>query len=325
MGGSKLLSPQKCYEDAKIMLENKDLVGFVSKITSAILLVNNDKKMLAKALYLQVEGLYKLKQHKKALEYIPEAIKYNTGEQIFRLKNYAGVIHGYLGEVGKAERSLLKILENISNKEFLTEVYLNLVWVYLTVEKKHKKLKDAKKYLDMAYDNFDLLPNSLKRKVCNNFSVYYYYKSDFEKSIQLIDEAFNYAEEKDLPKLYNNKAEILIKYDEEASDVFTEIKDYLDKSEVISTKFNDKIEMGFSLYIRAMLELREDQLFKALDTLYLAFDHYNEAEAYTYSLECLLKINELVSNYKADCMKTIQEKLQQKVDGNPCYKDIINK
>ena len=80
--------------------------------------------------------------------------------------------------------------------------------------------------------------------------------------------------------------------------------------------------MGFSLYIRAMLELREGQLFKALDSLYLAFDHYNEVEAYTYSLECLLKINELVSDYKADCMKTMQDKLQQKVDSNSYYKNI---
>lgn len=124
------------------------------------------------------------------------------------------------------------------------------------------------------------MPDSLKRKVLNNLSVYYFYQGDYENAIKVLEQA---------------------------------------------SKYDDIIEMAFSFYTRAKLELLDEQIFTALDILYLAFDHFTDAEAYSYSLECLLKINEIVSNHKAECMRTMQEKLHNKVKSNPYYEKNIKK
>ncbi len=175
--------------------------------------------------------------------------------------------------------------------------------------------------MDIANHNFDNLPNSLKRKVLNNYSVYYYYLDEFEKSIECLERAFDFAEEKDLPRLYNNLAEVYLEFREKCGVEITLIREYLDKSEVIASKYDDKIEMAFSFFTKVKLELLDEQTFTALDTLYLAFDHFTEA--YSYSLEVLLKINEVVSNHKAECMRIMQEKLNSKVKSNPYYKKIL--
>ena len=257
------------------------------------------------------------------MECIAQAKHYNYGERILHLKNYEGVIYGYFGEVEKAERIFKDVLTEVTETQFATEVCLNLVWLYNTVSQ-IKNLEGSKKYLDKANSNFTFLTRTLKFKLLQNYSVYYYFLQDYDKAEESLNEAFNYAEEKDLPALYNNLAEVHLKISENGL-TLTSIKDYLDKAEVIASKYNNKMEMAFSFYTRAMLELKEERLLTALDALYLAFDYFTEVEAYSYSLKCLFKINELVNEYKVECMKTMQEKLYLKVEGNPFYENVIKK
>ncbi len=316
------LSPAKYYEEAKIMLGKRDMVEFVSNISSAIVLTGNNKEMLAKATYLRSIGLMEFNQHTKAVDSIDEALKYNTGVDVLELKKLKGTAKGFLGCVSEAIRIYQELLKETTEKIAVVRICINLAWVYTTLDREnHHKggLDEAKKYLDMAMQYFDILPDLLKRKVLNNYSVYHFYQGEYEKAINVLNEALKYAEERDLPKLYNNLAEVYLKYSEEKDFHSSLILEYLDKSEIIAAKFDDNIELAFSLYARAKLEIQEEQIFSALDTLYLAFDHFIDSEAYSYSLEVLLKINQLVSESKAKCIKTMQEKLHNKVRNNLYY------
>lgn len=321
-------SPNKYYKDAQTSLEKKDLLEFVAKVSIAVESSSSDQEMLAKATFLKAKGLMNFNQHSKAVDSIEEAIKYNVGLEAFELKKLKGIAKGYLGSVSEAITTFKELLTEAKDNIMLVRICVNLAWVYLTLDKEnHDKgsLVEAEKYLELANQHFDVLPDLLKRKVLNNYSVYYFYKGEYEKSITVLNEAFKYAEEKDFPKLYNNLAEVLIKYDEGSDTESSSIIEYLDKSEMIASKFDDKIELAFSLYARAKLEVQEEQIFSALDTLYLAFNYFTEAEAYSYSLECLFKINELVNDYKAECMRTMQKKLHNKVKSNPYYEKKLKK
>lgn len=69
------------------MLIKKDLLGFISKISVAEALAGDNAEMLAKVTFLQAKGLYKLNQNKRALKYIPHALKHNSGGDKIRLMN----------------------------------------------------------------------------------------------------------------------------------------------------------------------------------------------------------------------------------------------
>ena len=328
MSEAVTFSPNKYYHEAQKMLEKKDLLEFIAKISIAIELSVGDPEMIAKATFLKAKGLKTFNRYTKTVESVDEALKYNDGLEAFELRELQATAKGYLGRLNEAIEIYKTLLIETNDGIIVSRLCISLAWAYLLLDRENPKeesLEETKKYLDMAYNHFDELPDFLKRKVLNNFSVYYFYQNEFDKSIELLEEAFNYAEEKDLPRLYNNLAEIHLKFSEKSGFEISSIKDYLDKSEILASKYDDKIEMAFSFYTRAKLELLDEQMYRALDTLYLAFDHFTEAEAYSYSLECLLKINEIVSNHKAKCMQIMQEKLHNKAKSNPYYEKVLKK
>lgn len=73
---------------------------------------------------------------------------------------------------------------------------------------------------------------------------------------------------------------------------------YLHEAEVLSAKTDDKLMIGKVYLTKAMFEMREDQSFTALDSLYLALAHFTEVEVYIYAYNCLLPINRLESECK---------------------------
>lgn len=328
MSATVTFSPNKYYKDAQKMLEKKDLLEFVAKISIAVELSIGDPAMIAKTTFLKAKGLKKFNRHTKAVESVDEALKYNDGLKAFELRELQATAKGYLGRLNEAINAYKALLLEANDHVTISRLCVSLAWAFLLLDRENPKaesLEETKKYLDIAYQYFNEVPDFLKKKILNNFSVYYFYKDEFGKAIEVLEEAFSFAKEKDLPRLYNNLAEIHLKSREKSGFEISSIKDYLDKSEVLASKHDDKIEMAFSFYTRAKLELLDEQMFRALDTLYLAFDHFTEAEAYSYSLECLLKINEIVSNHKAKCMQIMQEKLHNKIKSNPYYEKVLKK
>lgn len=323
MSVTAAFSPIKYYQDAKKMLEKKDLLEFIAKISIAVELSADNPEMIAKATFLKAKGLKVFNRNFKAVESVDEALKYNDGLKAFELREMQATAKGYLGRLNEAIEAYKTLLTETSESVTIARLCVSLAWAYLLLDRespKEESLEETKKYLNMADKYFDVLPNFLKKKILNNFSVYYYYQNEFEKAITVLKEAFNYAEEKDLPRLYNNLAEIYLKFREKSGLKTSSIKDYLDKSETLAFKFDDKREIALSYYTRAELELLDEQVFKALDTLYLALDYFTEAEIYSYSLECLLKINKIINNM-GEFLKRVKK--AELLSNN--YKDMFSK
>ena len=159
----------------------------------------------------------------------------------------------------------------------------------------------------------------MKIQIHNNYSVYYFYKEDYEKAVDIINNSLEYCEEQDLPGLYNNLAEIYLKYGKGSLEL---VKEFSDKAEIIANKYNNQLELGKAFYTKAMAEIEDEDLFTALDTLYLSFEYFKEAEAYPYAFDSLVKINELMNNYKIDYLKSIKGSLQGKLNGAEFFKKI---
>ncbi len=315
-----VLSPAKYYEEAKIMLEKKDLLGFMLKIGVAIEASANDKEMLANSTFLKCKGLVNFNQFGALLDSIDDALKYNTGENAFRLKKYKGVALGYLGEFKKALIIFKDLLNETDEILLLIEAYNNIAWVNLlitTIKKDDSALQEAKKYLKLIRDNFDNIDDKKRQRYFNNYSTYFSFIGEYDKAIGMQKRALDYCQEADLPKIYNNLAALYLNFDKEELSV--DAIDYLEKAEVISNKNGNKFEMAKSMYTKALYELREEQYFRALDTLYLAFEFFRDAEAYSNSFDTLIKINEVISEYKIDCLSAMSEGLKNKLKGTPFF------
>lgn len=317
---------RKSYKKAENMLQEKNLVNFMENI-GIMTALSTSEELLGKTFFLKVKGLYEFRHLKKALENIPQAIEYcNEKEQLLQLEKYKGLIFGYLGKLKKAEIIFKEILKKNTESdkiEFFVEMCLNLTWVYLLkqrTEPQSENLENVKKFLDKTYLNFESLPNVLKTKIFNNYSIYYYYKKEYEKSINFLEQALEFCEEKDSPKIYNNLAEIYLESDNHG--ISELVKDYTKKAEVIGAKYGDNLAQAKAFYTNAMVALRENQFFTALDILYLSFEHFKDAEAFPYAFDCLLKINEIVSKYKIDCLKSVKDSLKIKLQGTAYYEKI---
>lgn len=310
---------EKYYEEAKEMLKKRDLAGFLENIGGAKALAENNNKLLAKVTSLKVEGLFELKQYKILIDSVSEALKYNDCEKNFKLKKYKGIAYGYLGEFEKAIKIFKELLTYTKEPCLLSSIYINISWIYLTIDKSKANLVDAKKYLDLANEHFEILPDRMKSQIHINNSVYYFYINDYDKAIQLMRDSIEFSEEKDLPKIYFNIAQIYLKLGRGSVEL---VKEYSDKAEVIAHKYDDKFEIGKAFYTKAIAEFEDEEFFTALDTLYLSFDFFKEAEAYSFAFDCLIKIIEVMSYCKIEYVKSIKGTLQEKLKGTRYSHDI---
>lgn len=81
-------------------------------------------------------------------------------------------------------------------------------------------------------------------------------------------------------------------------------------------KYNKTLSLGQTFNLKAEVELREDQFFTAIDTLYLSFEYFKKSEATVLACECLLKINELMDKYRHNNLKSIRNYLKQRLANN---------
>lgn len=315
---------QNFWLEAKKMLGQQDFVEFMTNISKAEIFAENDPEELAKITYLRVEGLFAFNQYKKVLENLPVALKYNTDKQLLRLQSYKGVSLGYLGRLVEATSTLTQLVDQATDHvDIFVRACLSIAWIYLTLNKDNineENLEHAKTYLDKANVHFEAIPNFHKWRICNNYSIYHYHKNDHDRAIEFLKKSIEFCEERDLPYVYENLAEIYLQFD--GIDMYEEIKTYTQQAEVIANKYQDKIAIGRAFYIQAMSELKDNRFFEALDTLYIAFDYFNKAEAYPFAFDCLVKINELLSEYKVDRLKALKDSLKNKFKDTPFYEKI---
>lgn len=311
------------YQEAQKMLEKKDLLKFVENIAIAKVMAESNEDLLAKVTFLKIQGLIEFNQHKGCLDSIAEALQFNKGDELIRLKHYEGIVYGFLGESKKAVNILKELVNQTTEGQCLLEVYLTLAWVYLVLEKEAAKdtcLELGKHYLDLVHVNFDTLSDTLKRKLLNNYNVYYYRKGQYNEAIEVLNQAIQYCEKKDLPKIYNAIAEALLQANPKECLSLDEIREYLDKAEVIASEYDDNIQLGKSFDVRGTAYLKGDQLFKSLDAYYLAFEHFKKAEAYPYAFDSLIKINQVIHEYKIDALQSLGENFKEAFKGTAYYK-----
>lgn len=319
------VSPQLLYEEAKKSLGEKDLVDFVTNISNSELLASDDLAYLPQITFLKVQGLFHLNQYRKALKMVPLALQHNQGREKVQLKNYQGVMIGYLGDFQKAEQIFKDNLDGLEEVHLLVETYLNIIWANLALYKQEQRdghLVEAKKYLDLANEHFDRVDDPLKGRILDNLSVYTYLKGDYDQAIEIEEQAVQYFAEPDLPMIYNNLAAMYLEVGDPVG-VCPEVQKYTDQVEIIGERTHNYIEVGKGFYTKAMAELREEQLFSALDTLYLSFEFFKKANALSWAFDCLMKINEIVAEYKLDRFKSLKETVKADFAGTLLF-DKLN-
>lgn len=311
------------YQKAKKCLDQRKLINFIENIGSAAALAQNDRDLQGDILFMKVKGLMAFQQHQLALDSVSVALQMNEGAKAFRLKKYQGVSLGYLGYYDRAIQIFKDLLDTTDDPVLLVEAYINLTWVYLTSYDTYREdsaLKEVSRYLDLIYENFEHINNLKKVRYYMNHCTYYAFLGRYEEAIDIQAEAIPYCNEQHLPEVYNNLAAVYLQGDKNG--VSDYVYDYTRQVEIIGEKYESYLEMGKAFTTKALAELREDQLFAALDTLYLALEHFKKAEAYPWAFECLVQINEIVNDYKIDRLKSLKRDLKGKFFNTPYYNQI---
>lgn len=277
--------------------------------------VLSGQEMLSKVNSIRTKGLFYSNQHSNFVDSVSKRL--NFEKDSVDLKIYEGIVYGYSGELDKALNTFKSIIQQTEDEMIKTMSYLNISWIYLGLEKTFDdvKLEEAKKYIDYANRNFNSLSNEVKNKILTNYSMYYYLTEEYKKSIEKLIDSSEYCDEKDLPDLYNNLAELYLTSNNDNSFLEIIIK-YLEKAEVLGTKYNKTLSLGQTFNLKAEVELREDQFFTALDTLYLSFEYFKKSEATVSACECLLKINELMDKYRHNSLKSLRNNLKHRLANN---------
>lgn len=317
------LAPANFYEEAIKKLEEKDLIEFMLKIGAAEALAGNDKEMISKISFLKAKGLYELKQYKKAVKAISEASKFISDVEMLTLRIFEGISCGFLGELDQAVNIFKTVIDQTEDCMILAKAYNNIAWINMTLDRDNlddNKLEESKKYLDLANEHYDLFAEDLKVSLGTNYSVYYFYKKQYDEAIKVIQNSINCCNEEYLAVLYFNLSEIYLKIAEnDNSNVADVAKEYLEKAEILATAHNNDLALGYIFYTEAMIELRADQLFTALDILYLSFEFFKKAEAHVKACDTLLKINKLMDEYKHNSLKSYRHNLKNKLKNTPYY------
>lgn len=327
MGQSLAVLCRNYYQEAKKTLEKKEYAEFLLNLGRAESLSDNDDEMASELSFLKVQGFFKFNQYKKGLEYVEEALKHNKGERSIRLKNYKGVMLGYLGELSEAKEVFLDFVNEVQEIDLLVEVYMNVAWVVgmrYKIEKNEQYIEEMKKYLDLADIHFDNASSKNKGRILDNISFYHYSTGDYEGAIKAAEGALKYFEEKDLPKIYNNLAAIYLELDRKESYGGCSIKgkEYMEKAEILGQEYENNLEIGKAQYNQAMAKLQEAETMSAIDMLCSACEYFKKAQALTLLFDCHMKINELLSQYKEEQLRALKEIVKNDLEGTSLFEKM---
>ena len=314
-------SVEKYYEEAKIMLDEKDSMAFMENISYAIILSSNEMKLYSKVVFLKAKGLFLLKEYDKALKTIEEALNYNKGVERIKLLKYKGLILNYRGFFKQAIivfKDLLTQTDDINEK---TGLHINLAGVYLSMyragEDQSSYLDEALLHLKEAKRNFDSVNSNKKKLICINYGEYYYLIGNYEEAIDMQKKAVQYCIEKDLPEAYNNLAELYLIIDDLA-----QAEDYLHDVELLAEKHKNHLEIAKGFYTTAKIEIKNQEYLKAIDSLYMALDFFIDAEALTYAFNCFNKIIAVSKQFDNVCVNSIKKGVKGYFKDTPFYEKM---
>lgn len=314
------MSAEEVLLSAERFLDERDLVGFVADINMAMLLTRGQEDLFARATLLNARGLYILRQYEKALDAIAQALHYNTGMNRLRLLKYKGLIMGHRGHFTEAVSIFKGLEKETDDRNFLAEIYINIVWANLTnyrVSKDEALLNSAREYLEKNDECFLLLSPSKRKKILNNYSDYYWQKQDYDNAMRMLEKVKEYCEEKDLPEVYNSLAELHLYYDN-----LDLVREYVTQAEVIATRHGNDFEVGQALYLRGLADLKREDLLKAKDSFYIALTYFCYAQAYSYAFRCFKKILEISQIFNLESIKLLQNSVGTHFKDTPYYAEI---
>lgn len=313
-------SAKEYFETAKVYLEKKDLVGFIENIGCAKLLAQTDMILYAKIVYYKAIGLYLLREYEKSLEAIDEALEWNDGIEKIRLLKFKGLVFGYRGQFEEAIRLFRDLVNQSEEEKLQAEILINLAWAYLSfyrVNEDQGLLTEALHYLDRVYQVFHTLDNIKRKRILTNYSDYYFLNKDYIKAIEMQEEAIAFCNEDDLPKVYNNLAELHLMYEE-----LSLVDEYLHKAEVIANKFGNYFEIGQASFIKGLAQAQDEELLKAKDSFYLALAYFSKAQAYPLAFNCFTKILEISQQFNMICIQSLRENSKGQVKDSMFFETI---
>ena len=296
------------FKKAEKMLEEQDLIGFMECIGSAKPLIKNNTSLLSKLDFLKAKGLYLFNNFEDALPAIEKALETNSGEEFLKLQEYQGLIYKEQGKFDKSIVNFKKILEQIDNQESKVKFYINIGWVNLTgyeVENERKYLKEANKYLDLAEEVIEKRNSPHYKLLLLNYGDYYYKTGNYDKAIQFVERAVKYCNKEELPEIYNFLAEIHLAIDG------VRLEEYLRKAEESAMKYDNDQELAQVYYTRSQLEDKNEEWLKAIDSLYIALQHFMEANDYARAFKCFSKIIELTKKFRDDCVISFDSSMKK--------------
>lgn len=321
MNVTDVVSAEKFYEEAKEMLKKKDSMAFMETISYAKLL-SKDTGLYSKVVFLKAKGLYILREFDKALISIEEALKYNSNDDRVRLLKFKGLIFYHRGFFNKSINVYDKLLDQTDNIELKTELYINLSAIYLTMyrtyEEDQKHLDEAFKWLKNTDTYFDSIKKDVNRKlICINFGEYYYLVGNINQAIKIQEQAIQYCQEKDLPEVYNNLAELCV-----MSSYLPKAKEYLRDVEILGEKYHNNLEIAKGFYTNSKVELVNEEYLRAVDSLYLALDFFIDAEALPYAFKCFHKIIEVSKQFDNVCINSLQKGIKGFFKNTPFFEKM---
>lgn len=295
------LEPADVYlKLAEQALKEKSLEDFTENIIITEALLASGGTLLAELYYLKARGWYLFRRYKKSLVAIEEALKYNHNiENRIRLLKYRAFIYAYRGYFDEAINLLKDLLTQTDDYFLLCEIYINLAWAnldYYRTKNNSHLLTEAKYYLDLAFSYFDLLEDrTKKRTILDNLAEYYKLTKKPEKAIEILEQMVVYCDDEDLPKAYNNLAELYLECSK-----LDKLQRYLHDAKVIATKYENNLEIAKALYTQGMAHRQTHELLLTVDCLVGAFHHFLSAEAYHYAFDCFSKISEVSTGMQLD-------------------------
>lgn len=316
MRAESLSTARQCYDDAKRMLAEKDLLGFITEITKAEVYSEADHNFLAEVLYLKAKGLLDFNHYKESIKAISEALIFNSGIARLKLLKFKGIALGYLGDLKSALKLFNELVSTTEEDNLLVELYTNIIWANLLLYKTENNgdiLENVKRHLDLIEGKLECLAPAKKRRFFINSSTYYAYCKEYDQGIELLLQAIDYSDEKNLSEIYNNLAALYLESDKDGISRY--VGEYTKKAEILASRNKDSLEVAKSFFTSGMAELREGDYLKALDSLYLSLKYFKEAEAYPFALDCMMTICSIENEYKVECLKLYKQKLKNEFGG----------
>lgn len=311
-------------EHAESALQGNDLEEFLRFLGNAEAVASNTE-IMARIFCLRAKGLYLLRRYESALKAIEEALKFPQSEKNqIRLKKSKACVLTYTGKYKESLQLLKQLTTETDEGLLLTEVYQNIAWTLLESYKANSSdaiLEEAKLYLDLAFKAIeDLDSRENQRIILANYAEYFKLKGENDMAIEMLEEGLQYRSESQLPKAYNDLAEVYMQRNEKGD--LELVEKYLHDAEILATKYDNELEQAFTLYLRGLLKMNSNDFVQVMDCMYIAYNNFVSVGALNYAMDCYNKICEVSEKMKSEFVSSVKDKLIKQIK-EKSYHEVI--